>query len=407
MKKSVSKKMKEVIEKHMGEMNHVSSIMELTHTGARMMLQIAIEEELKAFIGRDYYERRTDNQKGLRSGFKPRTIKTGCGDIEIEMPQVRNTDIPFHSQLLPPYLTRIKEIEETIPLLYMHGLSTRKVKKAVGKLLGTRGLSHQNVIKISKKIVVEFNAWKKRDLSQTPVLYLILDGIRLGVRKNTTEKEAILIAWGFLEDGSRELIGVSLGNKESYSSWKYFLDDLIQRGLNEPLLTVIDGCPGLIKAVDEVFPTSDIQRCTKHKTENILDKVLKSDKDNVKDSIRKIFYASTYEHALEAINLFKKDWGKKYPSALECLLDDIESCLTYYKYPYTHRKRIRTTNVAERSFCEVKRRTRTIGRFQEETRALTMVWWQLKELNWYGVVMTHEAKTILDNIRASKYAKAA
>jgi len=407
MKKSVSKKMKEVIEKHMGEMNHVSSIMELTHTGARMMLQIAIEEELKAFIGRDYYERRTDNQKGLRSGFKPRTIKTGCGDIEIEMPQVRNTDIPFHSQLLPPYLTRIKEIEETIPLLYMHGLSTRKVKKAVGKLLGTRGLSHQNVIKISKKIVDEFNNWKKRDLSQTPVLYLILDGIRLGVRKNTTEKEAILIAWGFLEDGSRELIGVSLGNKESYSSWKYFLDDLIQRGLNEPLLTVIDGCPGLIKAVDEVFPTSDIQRCTKHKTENILDKVLKSDKDNVKDSIRKIFYASTYEHALEAINLFKKDWGKKYPSALECLLDDIESCLTYYKYPYTHRKRIRTTNVAERSFCEVKRRTRTIGRFQEETRALTMVWWQLKELNWYGVVMTHEAKTILDNIRASKYAKAA
>jgi transposase-like protein len=407
MKKSVSKKMKEVIEKHMGEMNHVSSIMELTHTGARMMLQIAIEEELKAFIGRDYYERRTDNQKGLRSGFKPRTIKTGCGDIEIEMPQVRNTDIPFHSQLLPPYLTRIKEIEETIPLLYMHGLSTRKVKKAVGKLLGTRGLSHQNVIKISKKIVVEFNAWKKRDLSQTPVLYLILDGIRLGVRKNTTEKEAILIAWGFLEDGSRELIGVSLGNKESYSSWKYFLNDLIQRGLNEPLLTVIDGCPGLIKAVDEVFPTSDIQRCTKHKTENILDKVLKSDKDNVKDSIRKIFYASTYEHALEAINLFKKDWGKKYPSALECLLDDIESCLTYYKYPYTHRKRIRTTNVAERSFCEVKRRTRTIGRFQEETRALTMVWWQLKELNWYGIAMTHEVKAILDNIRASKYAKVA
>jgi transposase-like protein len=89
----------------------------------------------------------------------------------------------------------MKEIEETIPLLYMHGLSTRRVKKAVGKFLGKRGLSHQNVIKISNKIVNEFNTWKKRDLSQTPVLYLILDGIRLGVRKNTTEKEAILIAW--------------------------------------------------------------------------------------------------------------------------------------------------------------------------------------------------------------------
>ena len=406
MRKSISKKTKKVIEKHLGEMDHISSIAELTRTGARMMLQIAIEEELLAFLDRDYYERRT-TQKGFRSGYKPRTIKTGCGDIQINMPQIRGADLPFHSNIIPPYLTRMKEIEETIPLLYMHGLSTRRVKKAVGKFLGKRGLSHQNIIRVSNKIVNEFNNWKKRELSQTAVLYLILDGIRLGVRKNTTEKEAILIAWAFLEDGSRELIGVSLGNQESYSSWKYFLDDLLKRGLNEPLLTVIDGCPGLIKAVAEALPVSDIQRCTKHKTENVLNKVLKNDRDTVKDSLGKIFYAPTYEHALEAIEVFKKQWGKKYPSALECLLDDIKLCLSYYKYPYTHRKRIRTTNVAERSFREVKRRTKIIGRFQDETRALTMVWWQLKELTWYGVGMSHEAKAILDTIRASKYAKAA
>jgi transposase-like protein len=168
----------------------------------------------------------------------------------------------------------MKELEETIPLLYLHGLSTRRVKKAVGKFLGKRGLSHQNVIRISNKIVNEF-------------------------------------------------------------------------------------------------------------------------------------YAPSYEHALEGIELFKKDWGKKYPSALECLVDDIKLCLTYYNYPYTHRKRIRTTNAAERSFREVKRRTKIIGRFQDETRALTMVWWQLKELTWYGMAMSHEAKAILGNIRASKYAKAA
>lgn len=406
MRKTVSKKTKEVIEKHMREMDHISSIMELTRTGARMMLQIAIEEELLGFLDRDHYERRT-TRKGLRSGYKPRTIKTGCGDIPIKMPQIRGADFPFHSKIIPPYLTRMKEIEETIPLLYMHGLSTRRVKKAVGKFLGKRGLSHQNIIRVSNKIVNEFNNWKKRDLSQRAVLYLILDGIRLGVRKDTAEKEAILIAWAFLEDGCRELIGVSLGNRESYSSWKYFLDDLIKRGLNEPLLTVIDGCPGLIKAVGEALPASDIQRCTKHKTENVLNKVLKTDRGTVKDSLRKIFYAPSYEHALEGIEVFKKHWGKKYPSALECLLDDIKLCLSYYKYPYTHRRRIRTTNAAERSFREVKRRTKTIGRFQEETRALTMVWWQLKELTWYGVAMNHETKAILDTIRASKYAKAA
>ena len=93
--------------------------------------------------------------------------------------------------------------------------------------------------------------------------------------------------------------------------------------------------------MDEVFPEADIQRCTRHKTENVLNKVLRSDRDKVKDSLRRIFYASTYEHVLEGIEVFKKQWGKIYPSALECLLDDIELCLAYYKYPYTHRKKMR------------------------------------------------------------------
>lgn len=187
----------------------------------------------------------------------------------------------------------------------------------------------------------------------------------------------------------------------SHSAWKGFLEDMVKRGLNEPLLTVIDGCPGLIKAVQEVFADSDIQRCTKHKTENVLDKVVKADKDKVHESLRKIFYASTGEHAREAVEMFKKAWGAKYSSATECLLEDIEACLTYYKYPYQHWKRIRTTNVVERSFKEVKRRTKGI-RFNDEQRALAMVYWQLKELKWNGVNMTAATKAILAGIRASK-----
>ena len=167
-------------------------------------------------------------------------------------------------------------------------------------------------------------------------------------------------------------------------------------------MTVIDGCPGLIKAVKEVFPVSDIQRCTKHKTENVLDKVLKEDREKVKDSLRKIFYAPTYDHAKEAVELFKGKWGRKYPSAVEILTEDIELSLAYYKYPYRHWKRIRTTNVVERSFREVKRRTKGIGRFQDEQRALAMVYWQLKELRWYGVSMTKEARAILSAIKVSK-----
>ena len=401
MKKSLSKKTKKVIEENLEEFLTMPPLRELTRIGARMMLQSAMEEEVTTYLERDFYER-TSSAKGSRNGSKPRAVKIGSGDIGIRMPQVRNAGGPFHSQILPPRVTQMDEIQKIIPLLYMNGLSTRKVKKAVGKLIGKKGLSHQNVMRISGRIVEEFNVWKKRDLSTLQVVYLILDGIRLGVRAETTEKEAVLVAWAFLEDGSRELVGVSLGNRESYNAWKGFLEDLVRRGMGEPMLSIIDGCPGLIKAVDEVFPESDKQRCTKHKTENVLDKVLEQDRASVKESVRRVFYASTYEHAKEAVELFKKKWSMKYPSAVECLTDDIESCLTYYKYPYQHWLRIRTTNVVERGFKEVKRRVKGIGRFQNEERALTMVYWQLHELKWNGVSMTKEAKAILTKIRVSR-----
>jgi transposase-like protein len=402
MRKSLSKKSKKVIEKSMKEFMQRDSLVELTKVGARMMIQIALEEELRAFLGRDYYERRSDSQEGSRAGSKPRTVKIGCGDIELEMPKVRDAGGPFHSEFLPPRVSHMEEVQDIIPLLYMNGLSTRKVKKSVAKLLGKRGLSHQNLIRITEKVVEEFKKWKSRDLTNLKVAYLILDGTRLAVRAGTREKEAVLVAWGFLEDGSLEPLSISLGNQESYNAWKWFLEDMVKRGLGEPILTAIDGCPGLIKAVREVFPNSDIQRCTKHKTENVLDKVLKEDRDKVKESLRKIFYASTYEHAKEAVELFKDRWGKKYPSAVEILMEDIELCMTYYKYPYRHWKRIRTTNVVERSFREVKRRTKGVGRFQDEERALAMVYWQLKELRWYGVSMTKEARAILAGIKVSK-----
>ena len=401
MKKSLSKKARKVIEDGVQEFMGLPPLTELTKIGARMMLQSALEEEVTGYLQRDFYERNAE-ANGSRSGSKPRTVKIGSGDIGLKMPQVINAGGPFHSRILAPRVTQMDEIQEIIPLLYMNGLSSRKVKKAVGKLIGKKGLSHQNVLRISSRIVEEFKAWKKRDLSTLQVIYLVLDAVRMGVRAGTKEKEAVLVAWAFLEDGSRELVGVSLGNSESYSAWKGFLEDLLKREMIVPMLTVIDGCPGLIKAVDEVLPESDKQRCTKHRTENVLDKVLEQDKASVKTSVRKVFYASTYEHAKEAVELFKKKWSMKYPSAVECLTENIEDCLTYYKYPYKHWLRIRTTNIVERSFKEVKRRVKVAGRFQNEERALTMVYWQLKELKWNGVSMTREAKAILTKIRTSR-----
>lgn len=399
MSRRLSKKAEKVIKKVMEEERLFGHPLALVaKAGARMMLQVALEEEITTYLGRDYYER-NDDANGYRSGSKRRTVKLSCGDIEIDMPQARG--LPFHSAILSPYQTRMKELEEVIPLLYMNGLSTRRVKRSLKKVLGKRGLSHTTVNKITNKVIEEFKGWRRRDLSGLEVIYLILDGIRIGVRGGTGEKEAVLVAYAFLGDGRREVLSVELGNRESYNSWKYILDDLRQKGLIDPLLIVTDGCPGLLKAVEDVFPGVETQRCTKHRMENVIEKVLKEDHEEVRDDLRKIFYAPTYEHAKEAVVIFEKKWGKKYPSAIKCLSEGIENCLTYYKFPYSHWKRIRTTNTIERGFREVRQRVRVIGRFKDEEKALATVWWLMKDTQerWQGIVITKEIREILNRLR--------
>lgn len=409
MRKKLSKKSEKVIKKMMeGERLFEHPLALAAKAGARMMLQVALEEEITDFLGRDYYER-SQVANGYRSGSKPRTVKLSCGDITALMPQARGSGIPFHSSILPPYQTRMKELEEAIPLLYMNGLSTRRVKRSLNKVWGKKGLSHTTVNNITSKVIDEFKTWKQRDLSGIKVLYLILDGIRIGARAGTSEKEAILAAHAFLGDGTRDVLSIELGSRESYNSWKYILDALRQRGLQDPLLIITDGCPGLLKAAGDVFPQVETQRCTKHRMENIIEKVLKEDHEETRDDLRKVFYAPTYEHAKEAVKIFEKKWGKKYQSAVECLLDGIEDCLTYYKFPYGHWKRIRTTNAIERSFREVRGRVRVIGRFKDEDKALATVWWLMNDTckRWYGVGMTKEAQEVLNRLRMEKERKAA
>lgn len=402
MSRRLSKKSEEVIKKMMEERVFEHPLALAVKAGARMMLQVAVEEEIKDYLGRDCYER-VEGAIGYRNGYKGRTVKLSCGDIKLDMPQARGLDSPFHSKLISPYKTRMNEIEELIPQLYLNGISTRKVKRAVKKVLGKRGLSHQTVSNLNEKIVEEFKEWKERDLSGLKVMYLIMDGIRIGVRGGTGEKEAVLVATAYLEDGERVLISVELGNRESYNSWKMFIEDMRRRGLSDPLLIITDGSPGLLRAVEEIFPGVDAQRCTKHKMENILEKVLKEDQKEVRDDLRKIFYAPTIEHAREGVSIFEKKW-KKYISAVECLLKDIDACLTYYKFPYIHWKRIRTTNAIERGFREVRQRVRVIGRFQNEDRALALVYWKIRDAHerWNGLSMTDEAKEIIRAIKSSK-----
>jgi transposase-like protein len=376
--------------------------------GARLMLQVALEEEVMAFLGRDWYERRPKGSS-WRNGSKPRTVKVAGGDVTIAMPQVRGAGGPFHSGLLPPYLTRMRELEEAIPLLYLHGLSTRRVQKALGKLLGKRGLGKTTVVRLTQRLVEAFVIWRQRDLSRLPVVYLFLDGIRLGVRKGTREKETILVAHAVLADGRREVLAVALGSRESTRAWADLLEDLQRRGLSEPLLIITDGGSGLLAAVEARFPHVARQHCTKHKLANVLEKVPKGSQAEVGDAARRVLYAPTLAQTEEALVLFERAYAKRFPSAVECLKRDLSACWTYYWFPLSHWKRIRTTNVLERSFREVRRRVRQIGRFQDELRALAMVHALLQEAQagWQALSMSREAQSILEAMRIRGKAQAA
>ena len=223
------------------------------------------------------------------------------------------------------------------------------------------------------------------------MVYLFLDGVSLQLRRNSTETEGVLVAHGIRADGSRVILGVALGYRESTASWKEFLQDLIRRGLTSPTLVISDGNAGLLRAVGEAWPETAVQRCIAHRMRNVLDKTPKAHREAVHRDLKTIFYAGDEAEARRMADKFTERWGHALPSVTKCLLNAMDACLTFYRFPEAHWKRIRTSNVLERCFEEVKRRTRVVGRFptDNEEPALALLWAVLCEqrTGWRGVKM--------------------
>ena len=230
-----------------------------------------------------------------------------------------------------------------IPLLYVEGLSTRDFRRALKPLWGESGLSPSSVSRANRALKESFNNWRRRDLSLEEIVYLFPDGIYLGVSGGSREKEAILVAHGINREGKRVVLHLSLGGRESTESRKGTINDPVGRGLKPPQLIISDGNPGLLRAIKDIWPQVPRQRCIVHRMRNVPAKHL-------------------------------------------------EECFTFYRFPERHWKYIRTSNVLERAFKEVKRRTKVVGRFPTETSALIMVFGILEEkkLKWQKVTMRPE-----------------
>jgi len=352
-----------------------------------MILQAAMEAEVQEFLGRGRYERAIPGRAGYRNGHRKRKLTCGSGSFEVRVPKITGADAPFSVRSLKAYERTSELILKTVPLLYAEGLSTRDFERALRPLWENAGLSRSSISRVNKRLHAEFDAWRRRSLSGLKPLYLFLDAVNERVRFGSSEKEGVLVAHAILEDGSRKLLALELGPRESEEAWRALLEGLLARGLANPKLVVTDGAPGLIAAVKKTWKVVPRQRCTAHKIRNVLNRVPRKHQPRVKRGLGKVFHATGLEEAKWAAAGFLRKFGDEFPTACEVFARDLDDCLSFYRFPEAHWKRIRTSNVIERAFKKVRRRTRVVRRFPNERAALTLIWASIEHdrLKWRGV----------------------
>jgi transposase-like protein len=341
-----------------------SALDQLIREGARKMLQSALDNEVAEFIER-MKSRRTEEglREIVRNGHSPeRDIISGAGPLRIKQPRVRDrkSEARFTSRILPPFLRRVPSVDALIPVLYLKGISTGDFSEALEAILGPNaaGLSATNIVRLKEGWKREYEAWAARDLSKKRFVYWRADGIYFNVRLDP-ERPCLLVLMGALEDGTKELVAVWDGIRESKASWLEVLRDLKARGLAEaPKLAVGDGALGFWAALEEEYSQVREQRCWVHKTANVLDKLPRSVQPYAKKLIHEMYLSPTKEKALEAYHRFLSEYEAKYPKATDCLRKDEDVLFSFYDFPTEHWMHIRTTNPIESAFATVRHRTR-------------------------------------------------
>jgi len=336
---------------------------ELAREGARRMIAEALELEVEEYI---QTMRHLRDEQGhalvVRNGrARVRTVTLGAGVVNIQAPRVhdRRPGQRFTSRILPPYMRRSPRLEEALPVLYLRGLSTGDFSEALPVLLGPEvaGLSPTTINRLIQVWQEEYQAWRKRSLVGKDYVYIWADGVYFQVRLEE-DRLACLVIIGVRKDGTKEVIALEDGYRESQESWASLLRDLKRRGMPPPVLAVGDGALGFWAALREVYPKTREQRCWVHKIANVLDKLPKRLQPRAKEMLHEIMRAPDRHSAEEEIERFVEDFAARYPKATECLVKDRDTLLTFFDFPAEHWIHLRTTNPIESPFATVKTRTR-------------------------------------------------
>jgi putative transposase len=360
-----------------------ASLDDIVREGARRMLAAALEGEVAAYIAAHATERGEDGRRlVVRNGHaRPRQVTTSAGAIEVTAPRVndKRTDQAtgersrFSSAILPPWCRRSPKITEVLPLLYLHGLSSKDFVPALEQFLGSpAGLSASAITRLTEAWQEEYRRWCEKDLSSADYVYVWADGLHFGVRLDQ-DRVCTLVVIGVRADGKKELVALADGHRESTESWAGLLRDARRRGMRAPVLAVGDGALGFWAALREVFPETRHGRCWQHKVVNVLDCLPKSAQPAGRKALAQIRDAEDREHAEKAVKDFAAAYQVKYPKAVAKITDDQEELLAFFEFPAEHWIHLKTSNPIESTFATVRLRTKVTKGPGSRAAGLAMV----------------------------------
>jgi transposase-like protein len=351
---------------------------ELIHAAVRRAIEVAVDEELTAALGVRAYQR-GDGRCGYRNGTKPRTLTGPTGPLALAIPRARlftgTGEREWTSALLPRYQRRLREVNEAVIATYLAGGNSRRLRGALAPLLKAAPLSKSAVSRIVGTLKTELEAWRTRSLAGIDILGLYLDALALRVRSaGKVVSVPVLGVVAVLTDGQKQLLALELcSGGETFEAWKGCLDDLVTRELTAPMWCVIDGHPGLRKAVGLVWPQALIQRCAVHKLRNLERKAPKHALAEIRADFHRIVYAESAVAARGAYTAFERKWSARCPGVVRSLQEGGDELLTFFRFPKRQWKTLRTTNVIERLNEEFRRRVKTQGALPTEDAALVLL----------------------------------
>jgi putative transposase len=387
---------------------------ELAREGARRMLAIALEAEVDAYLAAHAVERDEHGRRlVVRNGHaRQREILTAAGAVAVRAPRVDDRRVDpvtgeraqFRSVILPPWCRKSPKVAEVLPLLYLHGLSTGDFAPALEEFFGSAaGLSAPVISRLVAAWQADYQAFCQRDLSDRDYVYCWADGVHFRVRLEQARLCCLVIV-GVRADGTKELVALADGERESTQSWAELLRDCRRRGMRAPVVMVGDGALGLWRALEEVFPTTRHQRDWVHKVANVLGCLPKAVQAGARKALAEIRDAPDRDSARRAIEAFARDYGVKWPKAVAKVTDDADELLTFFDFPAEHWQHLKTSNPIESTFSMVRLRTRVTKGPGSKAQGLAMAFKLLESAQdrWRAVNGPHLVALVRAGARFDK-----